>query len=130
MGLHFLLPIRKVVSAPYSYTGIILIVLGSVLTVWADVLFKRVNTPVKPHDIPTSLVTAGPFRISRNPMYLGMTMVLLGAAILLGSIGAIIPPILFVVLMQTLYIPLEESNLKKTFGPEYLDYGKNVRRWL
>jgi protein-S-isoprenylcysteine O-methyltransferase Ste14 len=63
-------------------------------------------------------------------MYLGMTVILLGSAVLLGSISALIPPILFAVMMQFIYIPLEESNLKKTFGPEYLDYSKKVRRWL
>jgi len=127
IGLHFVFPIEKVVYQPYTYLGIVLIIFGAVLNIWADALFKKSKTPVKPHETPISLETTGPFRISRHPMYLGMTAVLLGVAIFLGSLVTFMFPIIFVVLMEAVFIPLEEKNLEKAFGRKYLDYKKKVR---
>ena len=100
------------------------------MNIWSDQLFKKSKTTVKPHEIPTILELSGPFRISRHPMYLGMVAILLGIAILLGSLVTSIFPIFFIILMEILFIPTEERNLKKIFGKEYLDYKKKVRRWI
>jgi len=72
IGLHFAFPIKKIVAFPYSLLGIPLIIVGGGLNVWADSLFKKHRTTVKPHESPTALVTSGPFRLSRHPMYLGI----------------------------------------------------------
>ena len=93
-------------------------------------MFKKSKTTVKPHKNPTSLEVLGPFRVSRHPMYLGMSAILLGVAIILGSIITFVIPIFFVMLMEIMFIPFEEKNLEKAFGKKYLDYKMKVRRWI
>jgi len=63
-------------------------------------------------------------------MYLGMMSILLGVAIFLGSLIAFAFPIIFVMIMERRFIPLEEKNLEKKFGNQYIDYKKRVRRWI
>jgi len=130
IGLHFVFPVKIILHTPYTYGGIILIVFGIVINIWADALFKKTKTPVKPHEIPTYLELTGPFRISRHPMYLGMAAILLGVAILLGSPITFIFPVLYVILMEILFIQMEELNLERRFGKQYLDYRKKTRRWV
>lgn len=128
--LHFLVPIKKVIPHPYNYLGLTLIVFGTVINIWTDSLFKKSNTTVKPYENPTSLEVEGPFRISRHPMYLGMAATLLGLALLLGSLITVVFPFCFVLLMEILFIPVEEKNLQSIFGDEYMSYRRRVRRWL
>ncbi len=127
---HFLFPIAKIIKAPYTYSGIILIILGLMMAKWVDSLFKKSKTTIMPYEIPTSLVTEGPFHISRQPIYLGMTFMLFGEAILLGSLITFIFPVIFIILMEKIFIPVEEKNLETAFGEKYLDYKKKVRRWI
>ena len=63
-------------------------------------------------------------------MYLGMCAILLGEAILMGSIVMFFVPIIFVLLMEIIFIPHEEKNLEDVFGVEYINYKKKVRRWI
>ena len=128
--LHFTFPIMKVIYPPFTYVGFILILFGAVLNLWTDRLFKQHNTTVKPHLEPTTLLVSGPFSLSRHPMYLGMASVLLGVAINHGTIITFIFPILYVVLMDRLFIPMEEENLTRLFENEYRNYMKKVRRWI
>jgi protein-S-isoprenylcysteine O-methyltransferase Ste14 len=128
--LHFTLPLVRLVEPPYSYAGILLMALGFALTSWARRLFEIKNMPVRPGEALTTLETSGPFRFSRNPMYLGLVMVLLGGAIGLGSLTAFVGPAAFWAVIRFLFIPFEERKLEETFGQKYLDYKKTVRRWL
>ena len=127
---HFVSPIKRIVHAPYTYSGIVLIIFGFIMAIWAFSLFKKNGTTIKPDGIPTSLITTGPFCISRQPIYLGMTTILLGEAILLGTFITFIFPVIFVILMELIFIPIEEKNLEMVFGEKYLDYKKKVRRWI
>ena len=128
--LHVVIPVKTILHAPYTYLGLFFILFGIILNLWADALFKKRNTPVKPHELPTSLEVSGPFRISRHPMYLGMAAILLGLAILLGSVITFVFPVLFILVMELLFIPLEDRNLEQAFGAEYRAYKKRVRRWI
>lgn len=128
--LHFILPIKKIITSPYRYFGIIFVVLGIILNLWVDSMFKKKKTTVKPYENPTELLTSGPFRISRHPVYLGMAAVLLGETILLGSLITLISPILFIIISELLFIPFEEENLEKLFGKKYSEYKKKKRRWI
>jgi protein-S-isoprenylcysteine O-methyltransferase Ste14 len=128
--LHVVFPVKTILHAPYTYLGLFFILFGTVLNLWADALFKKRSTPVKPHEPPTSLEVSGPFRISRHPMYLGMAAILLGLAILLGSVISFVFPVLFILVMELLFIPTEDWNLEQAFGAEYQAYKKRVRRWL
>ena len=128
--LNFFFPIRRIIIQPYNYLGIILILFGLVIDVWAWVLFRREKTTLNPYKIPSRLETKSIFKISRNPMYLGMDIILLGVSVLLGSLITFIFPIIFIILIEKLFINLEEKNLERKFGKEYLDYKKEVRRWI
>ena len=128
--LHFIFPIKKVIFPPYTYVGFVFIAFGAVLNIWSDSLFKKKKTTVKPFEKPKELVISGPFRISRHPMYLGMMVILLGVAIIHGTIITFVFPVVFVILMEMLFIPFEEQNCEKIFGKKYLEYKKKVRRWI
>jgi len=80
--------------------------------------------------MPRKLVINYFFKISRNPVYLGMVVVLFGEAIFLGSLVTFIIPILFFILVNQINIPYEEKNLEKVLGRKYLNYKKKVRRWI
>ncbi len=133
-GLIFLFDLKKIIPSQYTIIeiifGIILIILGIVFNIWADFLFKKERTTVKPHEKPSKLIVSGPFRFSRHPMYLGMAMILFGLAFLLGSLIVFIFPIIFMILMELLFISIEEKNLEKIFINKYIDYKKQVRRWI
>ena len=130
IGFHFLFPIIKLIYPPYTYSGFVFIALGAVVNLWADLLLKRAKTTVKPHEKPTQLITSGPFSISRNPQYLGFTAILLGVVILHGTLIMFLFPVLFVIIIEAMFIPMEEKNLESAFGRKYLDYKKKVRRWI
>jgi protein-S-isoprenylcysteine O-methyltransferase Ste14 len=120
----------KIISSPYNYSGSILILFGIIINLWTDHLFKKAKTEVKYHKIPSKLLTSGPFKISRNPMYLGMLIILLGIAIILGNLITFIFPLIFVAVINNKYLPVEEKNMEKTFGKKYKEYKNKVRRWI
>ncbi|MBN1495106.1 isoprenylcysteine carboxylmethyltransferase family protein [Candidatus Peregrinibacteria bacterium] len=128
--IDFVMPILKFIFSPYNYIGILFIVFGIVLNLWTDSLFKKKQTTVKPHEVPNLFIDYGPFKITRHPMYLGMFFILFGTSVFLGSISSLIFPILFVIIIESMFIFMEEKNLEKKFGDEYLNYKKRVRRWI
>ena len=130
IGLHFILPLMQIIHTPYRFIGILLLVIGIWLNIWADGLFKRKNTTVKPFEKSSALILEGPFKFSRHPMYLGMVIALLGVAIILGSLITFLVPIAFFISMQIVFIRHEERALEQTFGQKYLDYKNRVRSWL
>ena len=128
--LNFIFPGPAFLSPPSTYSGFLIIGSGFVLALWSRSLFLRNSTTLQLSEEPTSLVTSGPFRLSRNPIYLGMASILLGVAVLQGTLVALAFPILFVMLIGFLIIPGEERKLEKIFGEPYRDYKKSVRRWI
>ncbi len=128
--LHFLFPLREILQYPWNLSGVIAILLGTWLNLVADQAFKKANTTVKPFEESNRLITTGTFRVSRNPMYLGMVLILTGVALLLGSITPFVIAFAFAVLMQILFIRTEEKMLEEKFGEEWLAYKGKVRRWL
>lgn len=107
-----------------------LIIGGLVLEFWASGLFQKAGTNVVPYRPATALVTEGPYRFSRNPMYVGFAITYLGLALGLESAIAValLLPCLFV--MNWGVIGREERYLEARFGKAYLDYKAKVRRWL
>jgi len=128
--LHFIFPIKQIINYPFNLLGIILIVLGITIDFSAWLLFINKKTTQNPFKNPNKLIIKGVYKISRNPMYLGMLSILLGLSVLLGSLITFIFPILFIILMEILFIPLEEKNMEKTFGKKYLGYKNKVRRGI
>ena len=129
LTLHFLLPIRKVIPSPYRHLGILPMIIGFLLNMWSDRLFRKNKTTVKPFEQSSRLITQGPYRFSRHPMYLGMMLILAGLAVLLGTVSPVlVVPFLFWVSRK--FIDIEEKAMKETFGAAYLEYTKQVRRWI
>jgi protein-S-isoprenylcysteine O-methyltransferase Ste14 len=128
--LHFLAPILIFASYPWNLLGIVPLATGITLNLAADAAFKREQTTVKPFEISTSLVTTGVFRLCRHPMYFGMALILLGIAILMGSFAPLLVIVIFVILMELVFVRTEERMLEEQFGPAWDAYKSKVRKWL
>lgn len=109
-----------------------LAVVGVAFSVSGVVAFRRAKTtenPMKPQAA-SSLVIAGVYKITRNPMYLGLSLVILGWAVFLWSAWALLGPIVFMAYIARFQIVPEERVLASLFGREYSAYQARVRRWL
>ena len=115
-----------------SYLGWAIIGLGCLILSWAVVEFIKAKTTVNPiaPEQAQSLVTTGLYRISRNPMYLGMTLVLTGLALLLGNVLTLLIPIIFMGSITYTQIIPEEEILTQKFGREYLEYKRSTPRFI
>ena len=129
-AFHFLMPIARLVPEPFSYGGTVLILLGIAMAGIAAGAFRKAGTPVMPFEPLKALVTGGFYRFTRNPMYLGMITILIGAAVLYGDVGSLLPIPLFAGIIEIKFIRGEERFLHAIFGDEYLEYKRKVRRWL
>ena len=127
---HYLLRFVDFIRYPYTLLGFIPIIAGIYFNLSADKDFKKASTTVKPFEESTTLITTGVFRITRNPMYMGMFLILFGIAIILGSIIPFIFPIAYGFMMHRVFIKAEEKMLHKVFGTEWDVYKNNVRRWI
>ena len=130
IALHYGLPGPHIISGSIRYLGIILMGASLGFGLWARLLFVRMGTTVKPFQESSELVVLGPFNVTRNPMYLSMTVLLLGLAVLLGSLTPYFVVPLFVLIINRRFIPAEESMLERRFGESYRNYQARVRRWI
>ena len=130
VALHFLFPVAKLITLPWNLLGAIPVALGAIMNLIADRAFKKVGTTVKPYEKSTILLTNGVFRVSRHPMYVGFVLILLGIAIFMGSLSPYAIIVLFAILMDVVFIRVEERMLEETFGEAWVEYKKNVRRWI
>lgn len=128
--LNFLFPVLVFLSPPFTYFGWLIIGFGFGMMVWSRSLFLKNATTLQLYEKPTSLVISGPFRFSRNPIYLGMASILLGVAVLSGTLVTLAFPIIFIVLITFVIILGEERKLENIFGEPYREYKKSVRRWI
>ncbi len=115
---------------PLSLSGLVPMAAGLALALVARRRFVRAGTGLHPLAEPDRLVVEGPFRYSRNPMYLGLSMFLLGVAFALGSCAPFGACVAFVGLVDRAYIPAEERTLSRVFGSEYEWYRARTRRWI
>lgn len=115
---------------PRLALGSALLGLAGTIVNFAFRLMMQKKTNVDPRLPATTLVTEGPFRFTRNPLYLSMTLFFIGMSILLDALGSllILPLVLFV--MRRGVIDREERYLERKFGEQYLQYQRSVRRWL
>lgn len=106
------------------------IVAGAGIMIWAALIFRKKGTTINPRGTPSVLVTDGPFRFTRNPMYLGTVFIMLGIAFLSGEISFYIVPMAYVIIINTFFIRREEKILESVAGDTYTSYKTRVRRWL
>jgi protein-S-isoprenylcysteine O-methyltransferase Ste14 len=131
-ALHRWLPLGQLIGTPWSYFGVLPAAFGRAISVAAGGRFRQAGTtfdPFKPGDA-SYLVTGGVFQISRNPMYLGLVLLLIGWAMWLGTVSPWLVPPLFAVLICRAQIVPEEKALEARFGETYLAYRRRVRRWI
>lgn len=128
--LHFIIPTLQLLGFPYNLAGLGIICFGIWLSREGSNQFERAKTTVMTFDIPNVLVTDGLFRYSRNPMYLGFAIASVGIWLLLGSLTPAFIAITFIILLDRYYIRYEELIMQQTFGTQYLNYIKQVRRWI
>lgn len=129
-ALHWFLPIATLIDAPLSYAGLLMTGSGIIIVVVAARAFQTHATTIRPFEESDILVTDGFFHVTRNPMYLGMVIILVGVAILLGTLASFLPIPFFVILIQRQFIQKEEAMLAERFGEQYIEYKKTVRRWI
>lgn len=125
-------PMQLLPEAPRLVIGIILCLLGVMAGVAGILAFRRARTTTDPREPAraTALVTSGIYRYSRNPMYLGLLLVLLGWAVVLGNPVSVLGVVVFVLYITRYQIYPEERQLLKTFDAEFLNYKATVRRWI
>ena len=128
--LHFSFPLKRLASYPSNLLGCIPLLAGAALNLMADKALKIYKTTVKPFQVSTALVTTGAYRICRHPMYLGMVLMLIGLALLLGSLSPFLAVVIFALLMELIFVRAEEQMLEKEFGERWLVYKQRVRRWI
>jgi protein-S-isoprenylcysteine O-methyltransferase Ste14 len=110
--------------------GILLVVAAVVLFSGSVRKFRAAGTPVPGNKATTAIVRVGPYRFSRNPIYLAFSLLHLGIAIWVNSLWLVATLVASVAVMAWVVIPREEQYLERRFGAEYLDYKKSVRRWV
>ena len=123
-------PVYRFTSTLWQIVGGVLLVAGMALLVIAGGLFRQADTEMIPFREVRALVTGGVYRISRNPMYLGMALVLLGCAVTVGVVSALLVPPLFMIIIHHRYILPEEAILLERFPEAFPAYCQRVRRWI
>lgn len=103
---------------------------GGILLASAMVMFLKNRTAIYPSEGAAAMVVSGPYRITRNPMYLGLFLVYLGGVIFINSVWPLIMLPFVIICMRRFVIAKEEAHLRARFGQSYVDYKESVRRWL
>ena len=120
----------SMIDSPYNYLGLVPAILGVALLLKAERMFKSINTNIKTFDNPDTLVTEGVFAWTRNPMYLGFLINLIGVSIIVCVPHSIAFVIIFFLAANYWYIPFEEKMALNKFGKDYEEYTKRAPRWL
>ena len=130
LGLDALWPLSLGGHPGVSAIGIVLIVTGTAWNLWGAIAMLRARTPINPYRPVDRIVSNGPFRFSRNPLYVGLDMIFPGLALVLDSAWGLVLFAGLLVIMHFGVIRREERYLRARFGPEYIEYCKRVRRYL
>ena len=117
-------------SRTIGIAGMALFAAGALLAGWAWSIFNSKGTTKDPREASIALVTTGPYRVTRNPMYVGLTLAYIGLAAIGGQILPLATLILVLAYVNWVVIPVEENRLREVFGPAYDSYRIMVRRWL
>ncbi|MEE9426647.1 MAG: isoprenylcysteine carboxylmethyltransferase family protein [Paracoccaceae bacterium] len=128
--LEYFVPFDLLPASIELTLGPLVIIVGVLLIRSTFREFKEENTTYDPFDISTNLVTSGVYQYSRNPGYLGLVIIQLGLAIVLGSIWVALSALVAALITSLFVIRLEEKKLADAFGESYLEYKSKVRRWF
>jgi protein-S-isoprenylcysteine O-methyltransferase Ste14 len=112
------------------WPGWVLVATSLALAVWAGLAFRRARTSIVPRQRPSALVATGPYRYSRNPIYLADLGILAGVALILRAPWALLLVPAFQQVLLRLFVLPEEAVLEQDLGQPYRDFRARVRRWL
>lgn len=131
VGLQYVWPLDWLLGMPWRLlAGAACCTLALALALWAMLRFRAAKTHVEPHKATTALVRSGPYRFSRNPIYLGFLLLTAGLALLVANPwGLVLLPLLWAAL-RYFVIRVEEAFLLQRFGDAYADFRTAVRRWI
>jgi len=126
------LPASTAPGTFHALAALLLALAGGVVALSGIISFRRAKTTVNPMrpEKTVSLVTGGVYKFTRNPMYLGLLLVLIALAVYLSSVWLLVGPVIFVLYMNRFQIAPEERALLLMFGESYTTYHSRVRRWL
>ena len=130
--LHTRYPLTSTSAEWPVLVGWIIVVLGLALDLISLFNFRKAKTTVNPMrpENTSELITTGLYTITRNPMYLGMAIMLTGVALILRSLSPLIMPLIFCLVVTLVQILPEEKALEELFGEEYRNYKHRVARWI
>ena len=128
--LHRSLNIWEAARFAAPRTAILVGIAGFCLMMWPWLLFKKGNLAVCLPEKTAYILTTGPYRFSRNPMYLGMILMMLGAALYMGTLPFYVSAAAYFMIIDSAFCPFEERKLASSFGDEYRRYASEVRRWI
>lgn len=128
--LHWATPLKQVQLYSSPWLGLLVGAAGFTVMMCGWWLFRKYDTAICPSAKPRRLVASGIYRVSRNPMYLGMVAMMSGLALYVGSLPFYLAGATYLVVIDRFFCPYEENRLADTFGDEYRDYRKRVRRWI
>lgn len=124
------LPLTVAFGPVFWGLGLLLAGAGLGLIGWSALWFWKKRTPIEPHHDPKALIVEGPYRISRNPIYLGLLAMLTGYVLWLGVLSPVLLPWLFLWVLERRFVAPEEERLIAAFGLEARRYLQQTRRWL
>lgn len=132
VAIDLALPLRPPLDmmTVVKLAGGILFLAGAAIAGWGWAIFWKARTTRVPGEASSSLVTRGPYRYMRNPMYVGLTLAYLGEAGMLTQIWPVLFLPLVLIYLNRVVIPLEEQKLTEVFGSAYDDYRRRVHRWI
>ena len=128
--IHALWPMKVFPPSISAPIGILLVVVACTLFISAARAFKRAGTPVPGNRPTTTIVHAGPYRFSRNPIYLAFTLFQLGLAVRINSLGMLLTLVPALALIMLVVVPREERYLEARFPTDYSAYKRKVPRWV
>lgn len=130
LAMEYFWPLPFLPGTVGSIIGMTLITIAVFIAFWAIREFRRAETSPSPHKPSTAIISSGPFGITRNPLYVGLNLIMLGMGCWVNSLWVLLamPPTFLVLLFGVVF--REERYLEEKFGKDYLDYKNSVQRWF
>ena len=129
-ALPFVFGPAPVLGAWLSAIGVVIFAAGAAVFWWGMATFSRAQTGIMLQSPASRLVTAGPYRWSRNPMYVGFVAMYLGLALMMNSVWPLVLLPAVIIALELVVITREERYLRSVFGPAYDEYCRRVKRWI
>lgn len=118
------------ISAVFWPIGLLMVIVALAIVAWAFFTFKGIHTTIMPNKAASHLATKGPFRFSRNPIYVADIIIISGIGLATGNPWMLITAAAAIFVIEEMAIKREEIHLKAKFGQDWNEYARKVRRWV